>query len=437
MSKNAEDAAWARRSLSLVLVASGNPKSSLEALDVVGVKLDAAGNIVEEKAAETFEELLARAKVLALQQRKTLRTRSIALLESLQKKNMLAPEDQFLLAQLYINQGPDPVWWGKTRDILIGLVKSYPRQPQFLLFFAQQSLAQQGPGRCGAHDYQARKRGKGSRPAPGELGTVELRARIHEASGNAKGAARAARIRRCPGPHRSAGFAVASLQGRMGNLKEAIETGMAVTTTPEHQAKALTGILRRFHGSSHLAKNKAAWSEQVEVVEAFLRKKISDQPDKLILRLHLADLQDLLGRYDEVEKLCREVLERDPNNLPALNNLAWMLAQRKTHPDEALKLINRAIETHGPRPELLDTRAVVYITLGRSEPALADLNHATRDAPTAAKFFNLARADYLTRDTKSALQALNQASALGLDEQRMHPAEREVYRQVTAELKGR
>jgi len=437
-STNSEDAAWARRNLSLVLVAGGNVKNAAEALQVVGVTLDAAGAILEEKETDSPEDLLARAKVLALQQRKTLRTRAIALLEGLQKKNALAPEDQFLLAQLYTNQGTEPVWWGKARDLLIGLVKSYPRQPQYLFMFAQQSLRHKDLGDAERMTTKLEQVEKARGLSSGELGSVELRARIYEASGNGKKAVQILQdYANQAGAPPERVFFVASMQARLGNLKDAIDTCLASKAAPDAQARTIMGILRRFHGSSHFARSQPEWNQQVEAVETTMRKQIAANPTTLVLRLHLADLQDLLGRYDMVETLCREVLERDPNSLPALNNLAWMLAQRKTRPEEALKLVNHAIEVHGLRPELLDTRAVVYLTLGRSEPALADLERATRDAPTAAKYFNLARAHHLMRDSKSALAALNQATALGLDDKNLHPTEREVYRRVTAELKGR
>lgn len=437
-SSNSGDAGWARRHLALVLTASGDVKLRQEAMEIVGVTIDALGNITDEKASESADELLARAKVLALQSRKPLRTRSISLLEALQKKHLLGAEDQFLLAQLYLNQGPEPVWWGKARDLLIGLVKSYPRHPQYLHTYAQQALKHKDLGEADRMTTKLEQVEKARGLVAGGLGSIELRARIFETAGNSKKALSMlqdyARMKDAP-PER--GFLVAALQGRMGLLKDAIETTLAIKAPPEAQARSLTGILRRYHVSSHFAKNTGLWNEQVEAVEAHLNKAIAAEPEKLSLRLHMADLQDLLGRYEAVESLCREVLARDPNNLAALNNLSWLLAQRKTQPDEALKLVTRAIEVHGPRPELLDTRAVVYLTLGKCEPALADLERATRDGPSAAKYFNLARAHHLMRNSKSAMEALNQATALGLDDRSIHPTEREIYRQVTAELKGR
>src|SRR5207253_903230 len=106
------------------------------------------------------------------------------------------------------------------------------------------------------------------------------------------------------------------------------------------------------------------------------------------LLLQLADLRDLEGRLPEAEALYRQVLDRQPRNVVALNNLSWMLAQKPDRSAEALPLIDRAIETSGPVAELLDTRSTVYLALGRGDRAVADLEAATQDAPTATRYFH-------------------------------------------------
>ena len=72
-------------------------------------------------------------------------------------------------------------------------------------------------------------------------------------------------------------------------------------------------------------------------------------PKSAILWFHRAGLADLRGRYEEAERFCRKVLELEERNLAALNNLAWLLAQKPAKANEALTLINRAIELGGPR----------------------------------------------------------------------------------------
>ena len=94
------------------------------------------------------------------------------------------------------------------------------------------------------------------------------------------------------------------------------------------------------------------------------------------LYLHLADLKDLQGDYDQAIFNCREALKLDDRNVVAMNNIAWLLAKRGKA-SEALDLINRAITLAGERAELLDTRATVQLALARTDEALKDLNDAS------------------------------------------------------------
>ena len=52
--------------------------------------------------------------------------------------------------------------------------------------------------------------------------------------------------------------------------------------------------------------------------------------------------------------------------VPTMNNLAWVLARRRSDLEEASLLINRAMKIAGPLPELLDTRGCVCLALGQN-----------------------------------------------------------------------
>ncbi len=136
-----------------------------------------------------------------------------------------------------------------------------------------------------------------------------------------------------------------------------------------------------------------------------------------------ADLADLRGRFEEAETYYRQILAVDKTDPLALNNLAWLLAVRSRKGDEALRHIQRAIETLGPRPDLLDTRALVYMTLEQFDKARADLTTALAEAPSATRYLHLARVCQLAEDASGTETALREAKALGLKRARLHPAE--------------
>ena len=77
----------------------------------------------------------------------------------------------------------------------------------------------------------------------------------------------------------------------------------------------------------------------------------------------------------------RTAAERDENNLGAMNNLAVLLALQKRDLSKARQLVEKAVEIAGPLPALLDSRASVYLALGKPEQALTDLQQVVGEEP--------------------------------------------------------
>ncbi len=114
--------------------------------------------------------------------------------------------------------------------------------------------------------------------------------------------------------------------------------------------------------------------------------------------MHLADLRDFQGRYDEAQQIYEAVLMKNPNHVTALNNLAWLLAVGGQNPRRAVQYmdfaVNQADKLVGPVSELLDTRAVVYLRAGNKREALVDMKKAAEVAanPGPMLYFHLAEA---------------------------------------------
>ena len=155
------------------------------------------------------------------------------------------------------------------------------------------------------------------------------------------------------------------------------------------------------------------------------------------LHVQLGAVLDLENDSARAEEEYRAALKIEPDNVLALNNLAWLLALREHKGDEALKLINQALARVGPRGELLDTRAVVYLSQGRPREALADLSDAIKEEETPARCFHLARAYHLAKQRQQAVKLLRRADELGLHPSELHPAEQKARTRLYAELTRR
>jgi tetratricopeptide (TPR) repeat protein len=172
-------------------------------------------------------------------------------------------------------------------------------------------------------------------------------------------------------------------------------------------------------------------------VERLLEAALAKEPGNGGLMVCVAFFRDLQGRYDEAETFYREVLKRDSHNLIALNNLSGLLALKKHKGAEALELIARAVALMGPVPDLRDTRAVIYLTMGQSEAAIEDLEEALLENPRAVSHFHLAQAYLLAKKPKEARESLDRALALGFDARELHALERPAYDQMVEQFKGK
>jgi Tfp pilus assembly protein PilF len=175
---------------------------------------------------------------------------------------------------------------------------------------------------------------------------------------------------------------------------------------------------------------KPLTDEQVKAVEKHLLTAVANNPRSVVLKMHLSGLFDKLGDYDKAADQYREVLKVEPNNVVALNNLAWMLALRGGDPNEALTYITKAVKGLGRRADLLDTRGLVYLRLKNHAQAVADLEEASKESPTPARLFHLAWAYHDQSNTTKARETLKRAKEKGLKVAELHPSEQKDCRDL-------
>jgi tetratricopeptide (TPR) repeat protein len=428
----AADKMWARHSLALVLANGSDFARFQEALTLAGVKIDENGQLVRETArvrVENTEVVLTRARVLATQPIRAFRDRAIELFENMDRNQALTPNDKLVLALLYDADGQ----WPKAREQMSILVGQYPNMQQYVIQNLQLLLKHnemaQADGELKKLEELEKKREVGTNA----YGTEDLRALFLEKSDKRDEAI--ALIRRTvgrPGARPDGALALTAALARAEKFAEAYslcEQTWMKWPDSRVQAEALGAM------TVALLRNMKPTDDQVARLEARLRNAIAVKPNILVLRMYLADVQDLRGRYAEAETLYREVLAKEPNNAVALNNLAWLLSQHTDRGEEALALISKAIQGYGRRSELLDTRATVLLKLGRTDEALAELREVTTDTPTASRLFHLARAQHTARDRDAAGKTLRQAKALGLSPDKLHPVEQEVCRKLMEEYR--
>jgi tetratricopeptide (TPR) repeat protein len=433
------DLAWARRELACVLSLSDAYPQLQEALRLLDLER-AAGR-------EADRDQLTRAGVLARLPGR--RQDAVRLLEQLRAHDSLPPAGWWVLVQLYEAEGDWAGAWqrlaallaipgGKTPDTLAyavrGLLKEgdviraqpllaelQQREPDtFRTAVLRASLCQARGERAAAvkllQPFADRPDGDCGLVAAAleELGLVEaadaLLARQVQATG-----------------HPEALLARARFLGRQYRLGEALELC--------EWAWPVAGAERAAPVYLALLQTAGATPKHYRRVELLLLTALRHSPRAVPLLLALAEIRDLQGRYPEAAARYRQILSQQPDHLLALNNGAWLLAWQKGKTDEALGLIERAIELAGPQAALLDTRGVIHLQAGRLEAATRDLQQAAAQEPTPARLFHLARAQSLSGNPTTAARTLDRARALRLTPGSLHALDRPGYEQLLKSLK--
>ncbi|MEM8783210.1 MAG: tetratricopeptide repeat protein [Planctomycetota bacterium] len=120
------------------------------------------------------------------------------------------------------------------------------------------------------------------------------------------------------------------------------------------------------------------------------------------------------GQFDQAEAAYRRLLDANPEDLEALNNLAFLLAKEQARPDEALPLAEKAVAlTQPPQASVLDTLGIVQFLNGQIGPAQETLENALLlDRNLAPVHLHLAQVYHAQDLTAKAIQSLQEAIRL-------------------------
>lgn len=109
-------------------------------------------------------------------------------------------------------------------------------------------------------------------------------------------------------------------------------------------------------------------------------KQAPEQPDLLY---DWALAIEKLGKFDEMEKALRKVIELKPDAAHAYNALGYSLADRNVRLEEAKQLIEKAVNLQPDDPFIMDSLGWVQYRLGKLDEALKTLRAAYTKKPDA------------------------------------------------------
>lgn len=114
----------------------------------------------------------------------------------------------------------------------------------------------------------------------------------------------------------------------------------------------------------------------VQAAEQILTLIQTRKPDSSEAAYGMAMLYHMTGRKRQAVPLYERALELQPDNVIAMNNLAWILSQDFGEYEKALQLADKGLAQAPHYTDLMDTRGNIYFTLGQYEKAAEDFKAA-------------------------------------------------------------
>ncbi len=147
------------------------------------------------------------------------------------------------------------------------------------------------------------------------------------------------------------------------------------------------------------------------IAESLLRQMLQRDADCARATEMLAMLLQSSGRTDEAIEVYTRLLEKEKDNVVAINNLAWILCEAEHRYAQALELAKRGLRESPDYTDLIDTCGVIYYRLGEHKKAVESLSQCIRMYPEnsqalVASHFHLARAFAALGEDKEAIENL-------------------------------
>ncbi len=197
----------------------------------------------------------------------------------------------------------------------------------------------------------------------------------------------------------------AALLARQGKLKEARALIEAVPASGLSQQR-----LKRLAEVQLL--RDANQNAQAYALQAELQKQ---DPEDAELAYDTALLAERIGKHDEMERLLRGIIARQPDFQHAYNALGYSFAERGIHLDEAEKLVGKALEMSPGDPFITDSLAWVKFRRGDLDEALRLLESAYASRPDVEIAAHLGEVLWAKGDRERAQKIWRQGLATSPD----------------------
>jgi Flp pilus assembly protein TadD len=142
------------------------------------------------------------------------------------------------------------------------------------------------------------------------------------------------------------------------------------------------------------------------------RTWVADNPEDVAVTMALANSLQMSQNVDEAMQYYHKILQLDPDNAVALNNIAWQM--REDDPVKALEYARHAVSVAPDSPAVLDTLAVIEFINKDYKQAQRSVERALRHSPdNPSMLYHSAMISAAIGDKASAIELLESLIAGG------------------------
>src|SRR5438552_16358036 len=143
---------------------------------------------------------------------------------------------------------------------------------------------------------------------------------------------------------------------------------------------------------------------------------LAKQPNNLRALLVTGMIYSQMKEFDKAQDAYEKVVAASPDFVPALNNLAYIYAEKLNDPKRASELAQKARSIAPTNPSVLDTLGWITFKQGGYQQAADLLGQSVAKSPDNAEIqFHLGMADYMMGRTDAARAALEKAVGSATD----------------------
>jgi TonB family protein len=181
----------------------------------------------------------------------------------------------------------------------------------------------------------------------------------------------------CPEVYCTAGKCYNAL-GRIEEAIAIIKKGIAMVPDDGCMHDTLAALYKQTGQAQQLDKT-------LEASETLLRQQLEQDPKSVNLRMRLAWSLAQRRQFAQAEAEYQAILQIEPDNAMALNNLGYGLLERNANLEEAVQMIQRAVTIEPNNDAYLDSLGWAYFKLGKLAEAEKYLTRAASLNKTSAE----------------------------------------------------